>query len=127
MGRRELNREREEVAPPSWGLAHHPLLLSCLSQLLRAGQGWPDEEVPQILAQLPDQVVVVTSPSDLLALVNTIKVLAKIVASARIQLNGSALEVRSLSHGRGRLGSVGQKLFSPGHFCPSVSPGALRW
>ncbi|KAB1267132.1 Adhesion G-protein coupled receptor F3 [Camelus dromedarius] len=60
--------------------------------LLRAGQGWPDEEVPQILAQLPDLVVVVTSPSDLLALVNTVKVLAKIVASARIQLNGSALE-----------------------------------
>ncbi|XP_031322572.2 adhesion G-protein coupled receptor F3 isoform X2 [Camelus dromedarius] len=81
-----------------WGPIHSSctdtglLALLYRARLLRAGQGWPDEEVPQILAQLPDQVVVVTSPSDLLALVNTIKVLAKIVASARIQLNGSALE-----------------------------------
>lgn len=52
-------------------------------------------EVPQILAQLLEQVVVVASPSDLLALVHTMTVLAKVVADARIQLNYSGLEVSS--------------------------------
>ena len=77
------------------------------------------DEVPQILAQLLEQAVVVTSPTDLLALVGTMTILAKVVADARIQLDGSALEVRSLSHTRGQLGSVGWKLFTSGHFCPS--------
>ncbi|XP_040352185.1 adhesion G-protein coupled receptor F3 isoform X2 [Herpailurus yagouaroundi] len=60
--------------------------------LLRAGQGWPAVEVPQILAELSEQVMVVSSPSDLLALLGTISFLAKVVVDARIQLNRSALE-----------------------------------
>uniref|UniRef100_A0A8D1CB78 Adhesion G protein-coupled receptor F3 n=1 Tax=Sus scrofa TaxID=9823 RepID=A0A8D1CB78_PIG len=81
-----------------WGPIHSGCtdtgLLALLQrvQLLRAGQGWPVTEVPQILAQLLEQVVVVASPSDLLALVHTMTVLAKVVADARIQLNYSGLE-----------------------------------
>lgn len=75
-------------------------------------------EVPQILAQLSEQVMVVSSPSDLLALLGTISVLAKVVVDARIQLTRRALEVSSLSHGRGQLGSGGLKSFASGHFCP---------
>lgn len=75
--------------------------VSGLSQLLRAGQGWPAVEAPQILAELSEQAKVVSSPSDLLALLGTISFLAKVVVDARIQLNRSALEVRSLSHGGG--------------------------
>ncbi|KAB0399825.1 hypothetical protein E2I00_013757, partial [Balaenoptera physalus] len=81
-----------------WGPIHSSctdtglLALLLRAWLLRAGQGWPVDEVPQILAQLPEQAVVVTSPTDLLALVGTMTILAKVVADARIQLNGSALE-----------------------------------
>ncbi|XP_026889170.2 adhesion G-protein coupled receptor F3 isoform X4 [Acinonyx jubatus] len=60
--------------------------------LLRAGQGWPAVEAPQILAELSEQAMVVSSPSDLLALLGTISFLAKVVVDARIQLNRSALE-----------------------------------
>lgn len=112
-------RQGEEVAPPSRGLAHHPLLLSCLSQWLQVGQGRPTEEVPEILAQLPEQVVVLSSPADLLAVLGTMRSLAKVVAEARIHLNRSALEVRSLSHSRSQLGCWCWKLFPSRHFCPS--------
>lgn len=82
-----------------WPLSREDLyslrLLSCLSQLLWAGQGWPAEEVPQSLAQLLEQTAVVSSPSDLLALVGTMTFLAKVVADTRIQLHRSALEVSS--------------------------------
>ena len=70
----------------------------------------------RISAQLQEQVVAVTSPSDLLALVGTMIVLAKVVADTGTQLNCSTLEVRSLNHSRGQLGSRGS---SPPHFCPS--------
>lgn len=101
-----------EGSGPSFLRAHLPLscCLICL-KLLQAGQGWPEEEVSQILAQLQEQVVAVTSPSDLLALVGTMTVLAKVVADTGTQLSCSALEVRSLSHGRGQLGSRGRRLF----------------
>ncbi|XP_065746921.1 LOW QUALITY PROTEIN: adhesion G-protein coupled receptor F3 [Phocoena phocoena] len=81
-----------------WGPIHSScmdtglLALLLRARLLRAGQGWPVDEVPQILAQLLERAVVVTSPTDLLALVATMTILAKVVAHARIQLNGSALE-----------------------------------
>lgn len=69
----------KECGPPSDG-SPTPLLLSYLSQAKQAGQGWPEEEVSQILAQLQEQVEAVTSPSDALALVGTMTVLAKVVA-----------------------------------------------
>ncbi|XP_066120803.1 adhesion G-protein coupled receptor F3 [Saccopteryx bilineata] len=81
-----------------WGPIHSNCtdsgLLALLqrAQLLWAGQGWPDEEVPQSLAQLLEQTVLVSSPSDLLALLDTMTVLAKVVADTRIHLNRSALE-----------------------------------
>ncbi|XP_065784780.1 adhesion G-protein coupled receptor F3 [Muntiacus reevesi] len=81
-----------------WGPIHSSctdtglLALLLRAQLLQAGQGWPGEEVSQILAQLQEQVVAVTSPSDLLALVGTMTVLAKVVADTGTQLNCSALE-----------------------------------
>ena len=56
-------------------------------------------EVPQILAQLSEQVMAVSSPSDLLALLGTVSFLAKVVVDARIQLSRRALQVSSLSHG----------------------------
>ncbi|XP_040478918.1 adhesion G-protein coupled receptor F3 isoform X2 [Ursus maritimus] len=68
------------------------LALHHRAQLLQAGQGWPAVEVPQILAQLSEQVTVVSSPSDLLALLGTISVLAKLVVDARIQLTRRDLE-----------------------------------
>ena len=108
--------ERKEVLGREGGgpsfLTAHPLPSCgiCL-KLLQAGQGWPEEEVSQILAQLQEQVEAVTSPSDLLALVATMTVLAKVVADIGTLLNCSALEVRSLNHSRGQLGSMGRKLF----------------
>lgn len=74
-----------------------PLLccLSCLDQLLWAGQGHPAEEVPQSLAQLLEQTEVVSSPSDLLALLGTMTFLAKVVADTGTRLSRSALEVSS--------------------------------
>uniref|UniRef100_A0A8C0DAC8 Adhesion G protein-coupled receptor F3 n=1 Tax=Balaenoptera musculus TaxID=9771 RepID=A0A8C0DAC8_BALMU len=68
------------------------LLRAQVKLLTLAGPGWPVDKVPQIWAQLPEQAVVVTSPTDLLALVGTMTILAKVVADVRIQLNGSALE-----------------------------------
>ncbi|XP_039743551.1 adhesion G-protein coupled receptor F3 [Pteropus medius] len=62
------------------------------AQLLGAGQGRPADEVPRILAQLLEQVVLVNSASDLLALLGTMTFLAKTVADARIQLHRRALE-----------------------------------
>ncbi|XP_059747792.1 adhesion G-protein coupled receptor F3 isoform X3 [Bos taurus] len=81
-----------------WGPIHSNctdaglLALLLRAQLLQAGQGWPEEEVSQILAQLQEQVEAVISPSDLLALVATMTVLAKVVADTGTQLNCSALE-----------------------------------
>ncbi|KAG8522498.1 Adhesion G-protein coupled receptor F3, partial [Galemys pyrenaicus] len=98
MGILELLQKTWELGEGSkWPLSRAdspatPFLLSCLSQLLRGGQGKPAEEVPWILAQLLEQVVVVSSPSDLLALLETMKSLAKTVTDARTQLNHGALE-----------------------------------
>lgn len=93
--------------------------LSCLSQLLWAGQGCPAAEVPQSLAELLEHTGVVSSPSDLLALLGTATYLAKAVADTGTQLNRSALEVRSLTHHRCQLGGGGWEFFTFGHFCPS--------
>ncbi|XP_039094194.1 adhesion G-protein coupled receptor F3 [Hyaena hyaena] len=68
------------------------LALSHRAWLLWAGQGRPAVEVPQILAELSQQALAVSSPSDLLALLGTISFLAKVVVDARIQLNRSSLE-----------------------------------
>ncbi|KAF6320796.1 adhesion G protein-coupled receptor F3 [Rhinolophus ferrumequinum] len=82
----------------TWGPIHSSCtdagLLALLqrAELLWAGQGWPAEEVPQILAELLEQTVVVSSPSDLLALLGTMTFLANVVADTRIQLSRSALE-----------------------------------
>ncbi|XP_060044398.1 adhesion G-protein coupled receptor F3 [Erinaceus europaeus] len=81
-----------------WGPIHSSCtdsgLLSSLQRagLLQGGQGWPEEEVPQILAQLEQQVVAVSSPSDMLVLLGTVQALAKVVADSRMQLTRSALE-----------------------------------
>ncbi|XP_073071704.1 adhesion G-protein coupled receptor F3 isoform X1 [Manis javanica] len=82
----------------AWGPTHSSCtdtgLLALLhrAQLLQAGQGWPADEVPQILAQLQEQVMAVDSPSDLLALLGTMTLVAKVVVNARVQLNYSAVE-----------------------------------
>ncbi|XP_036922762.1 adhesion G-protein coupled receptor F3 [Sturnira hondurensis] len=81
-----------------WGPIHdsctdtglHALLQR--AQLLWAGQGCPAEEVSQSLAELLEQTAVVSSPSDLLALLGTMTYLAKVVADTGIQLHRSALE-----------------------------------
>ncbi|KAK1333228.1 hypothetical protein QTO34_006768 [Cnephaeus nilssonii] len=82
----------------TWGPIHSSCtdsrLLALLrrAQLLWAGQGWPAEEVPQSLAQLLEQTEVVSSPSDLLALLGTMTLLAKVVADTGTPLYRSALE-----------------------------------
>nr|XP_012643617.1 adhesion G-protein coupled receptor F3 isoform X4 [Microcebus murinus] len=68
------------------------LALLTRARLLQAGQGKPDEEVPQILRELSGQVAGASSPSDLLTLLRTMKCLAKVAAKARVQLERSALE-----------------------------------
>ncbi|XP_037668932.1 adhesion G-protein coupled receptor F3 isoform X2 [Choloepus didactylus] len=81
-----------------WGPTHSSCtdtgLLAGLqrTQLLQAGQGWPADEVPWILAQLPGQVARVSSASDLLALLDTVRFLAEVVTEARMQLDRSALQ-----------------------------------
>lgn len=92
-------------------------LLSYLSQLLGAGQGRPADEVPRILAQLLEQVVLVNSASDLLALLGTMTFLAKTVADARIQLHRRALEVRFPSYSRCQLSRRGWNHLTFRHFC----------
>nr|XP_030714238.1 adhesion G-protein coupled receptor F3 [Globicephala melas] len=116
-----------------WGPIHSScmdmglLALLLRARLLRAGQGWPVDQVPQTLAQLLEQAVVVTPPTDSLALVATMTILAKVVAHSRIQLNGSALEVRSLSHiGASWVVWAGNSS-PPGISVPLTSPWAVRW
>jgi G protein-coupled receptor 113 len=77
---------------------------SCLSQLLRAGQGRPDEEVPRILKQLPRQVEAASSPSDLRELLSAVMFLAEVVVEARMQLDHNAMKVKTLSHSSGPSG-----------------------
>ncbi|XP_054977331.1 adhesion G-protein coupled receptor F3 [Sorex araneus] len=60
--------------------------------LLRAGQGRPAVDVPQLLVQLEEQVGDVSSPSDLLVLLATMKNLAKAVRDDRLELDGEALQ-----------------------------------
>lgn len=76
-----------------------PLLVLC--QLLQAGQGKPARDVPQILAQLAEQVAAVSSASDLLALLSTMEFLAEVVENDRLELNRESLEVRPQGPGRG--------------------------
>ncbi|KAM9201206.1 LOW QUALITY PROTEIN: adhesion G-protein coupled receptor F3 [Dugong dugon] len=81
-----------------WGPIHSSctdasiLALLHRARLLQAGQGQPAEEVPQLLEQLPKQAVEMSSPSDLLALLDTMTFLAEVVAEARIQLNHRTLK-----------------------------------
>ncbi|XP_036608882.1 adhesion G-protein coupled receptor F3 [Trichosurus vulpecula] len=62
------------------------------AQLLLAGQGKPKGKVPQLVKQLQKQVAAVSSPSDLLALVDTVNILAQVVTRARTELNRKTLE-----------------------------------
>ncbi|KAI5125157.1 Adhesion G-Protein Coupled Receptor F3 [Manis pentadactyla] len=73
-------------------VAQAPCPVNRTGMLLRARQGSPADEVPQILAQMREQVVAVDSPSDLLALLGTMTLVAKVVVNARVQLNYSAVE-----------------------------------
>uniref|UniRef100_A0A8C9UWM2 Adhesion G protein-coupled receptor F3 n=1 Tax=Spermophilus dauricus TaxID=99837 RepID=A0A8C9UWM2_SPEDA len=68
------------------------ILALCIKAKLQAGQGRPAEEVPQILAQLQRRVGVASSPSDLVALLSTVKSLSEVVAEDRMHLDRSALE-----------------------------------
>nr|XP_027789175.1 adhesion G-protein coupled receptor F3 [Marmota flaviventris] len=68
------------------------LALCIKAKLLQAGQGRPAEKVPQILAQLQRRVGVASSPSDLIALLSTVKSLSEVVAEDRMHLDRSALE-----------------------------------
>uniref|UniRef100_A0A8D2DHS7 Adhesion G protein-coupled receptor F3 n=1 Tax=Sciurus vulgaris TaxID=55149 RepID=A0A8D2DHS7_SCIVU len=68
------------------------LTLCIKAKLLQAGQGRPAEEVPSILKELQRCVGVASSPSDLVALLSTMKVLSEVVAEAGMQLNRSVLE-----------------------------------
>ncbi|XP_007937100.1 adhesion G-protein coupled receptor F3 [Orycteropus afer afer] len=82
----------------AWGPIHSSCtdagLLALLhrARLLQAGQGKPAKEVPQLLAKLPGQAARVSSPLDLLALLDSMTVLAKMVAKAKIQLSHRALK-----------------------------------
>ncbi|XP_045142523.1 adhesion G-protein coupled receptor F3 [Echinops telfairi] len=82
----------------SWGPVHSSCmdagLLALLhrARLLPAGQGYPAEEVPHLLGQLPEQAARVRSPSDLLALLGTMTILAEVVAEGRIHLAHSDLK-----------------------------------
>ncbi|XP_068928123.1 adhesion G-protein coupled receptor F3 [Petaurus breviceps papuanus] len=62
------------------------------AQLLLAGQGEPKGEVPKLIAQLQKQVAAVSSPSDLLALLGTVKILAQVVTRASTELNRKTLK-----------------------------------
>uniref|UniRef100_G3WNY6 Adhesion G protein-coupled receptor F3 n=1 Tax=Sarcophilus harrisii TaxID=9305 RepID=G3WNY6_SARHA len=62
------------------------------AQLLLAGQGQPARKVPRLMAQLREQVAVVSSPSDLLALLGTVKILAQVVTRSGTALYHQTLE-----------------------------------
>ncbi|XP_006880767.1 PREDICTED: probable G-protein coupled receptor 113 [Elephantulus edwardii] len=62
------------------------------ARLLQAGQHLPAEEVPQLLEEFPEQVTRVSSPSDLLTLLDTMTVLANVVDEANIELGQSPLK-----------------------------------
>ncbi|XP_043845530.1 adhesion G-protein coupled receptor F3 [Dromiciops gliroides] len=97
-----LNRtgmvERHCGAKGIWG----PINSSCIdvrlaamfhtAQLLLAGQGQPKKKVPQLMAQLREQVAAVGSPSDLITLLDTVKILAQVVIRARTELSRKTLE-----------------------------------
>ncbi|XP_078005941.1 adhesion G-protein coupled receptor F3 [Phascolarctos cinereus] len=97
-----LNRmgmvERHCGAKGNWG----PISSSCTdvrlvalfhrAQLLLAGQGEPRRKVPLLIAHLRKEVAAVSSPSDLLALLGTVKILAQVVTRDHIELNRKALE-----------------------------------
>ncbi|XP_055981944.1 adhesion G-protein coupled receptor F3 [Sorex fumeus] len=82
----------------TWGPVHGSCIDSELMNLLRrawllrAGQGRPAMDVPQLLVQLEEQVGAVSSPSDLLALLSTMKSLAKVVQDDRLELDREALQ-----------------------------------
>nr|XP_008252878.1 adhesion G-protein coupled receptor F3 isoform X3 [Oryctolagus cuniculus] len=68
------------------------LNLFAKAKLLLAGRGKPAEKVPKILARMSRLVEEASSPSDLVSLLGTIEALAKVVATASVQLNRSALQ-----------------------------------
>ncbi|KFO23366.1 Putative G-protein coupled receptor 113 [Fukomys damarensis] len=82
----------------AWGPLQHNctdmgiLALYDEARLLQAGQGKPDQRVPQILERLQERVEAASSPSDLLKLLSTVEVLAEVVAEDRTTLKPSALE-----------------------------------
>ncbi|KAM6221108.1 adhesion G-protein coupled receptor F3 [Rhynchocyon petersi] len=62
------------------------------ARLLQAGQHKPAEEVPKLLERLPEKVARASSPSDLLTLLDTVTILAKVVEETGIQLDHSPLK-----------------------------------
>ncbi|XP_038607826.1 adhesion G-protein coupled receptor F3 isoform X2 [Tachyglossus aculeatus] len=90
--------ERNCGAQAIWG----PLKSNCVdtgllvmlhqTQLLLAGQGVPDKEVPTLMRKLPEEVAAVSSPSDLLVLLDIVEMLAHEVKDTRMPLNESTLE-----------------------------------
>ncbi|XP_074066027.1 adhesion G-protein coupled receptor F3 [Macrotis lagotis] len=90
--------ERNCGAKGIWG----PITSSCTdvrlvamfhtAQLLLAGQGNPKKKVPQLMAELREHVVTVNSPSDLLALLDTVKILAQVVTRTRTALPSQTME-----------------------------------
>ncbi|KAM5291662.1 adhesion G-protein coupled receptor F3 [Ctenodactylus gundi] len=81
-----------------WGPVQHDcidmgiLALYTEAKLLWEGQGRPREAVPGILGQLQQAVGVASSPSDLRALLHTMRLLANVVTNSRTLLNCSTLE-----------------------------------
>uniref|UniRef100_F7FRZ2 Adhesion G protein-coupled receptor F3 n=1 Tax=Monodelphis domestica TaxID=13616 RepID=F7FRZ2_MONDO len=62
------------------------------AQLLLAGQGQPRKKVPKLMTQLRKHVAAVSSPSDLLALLGTVNILAQVVTRARTELPRETLK-----------------------------------
>ncbi|KAM9061212.1 LOW QUALITY PROTEIN: adhesion G-protein coupled receptor F3 [Sarcophilus harrisii] len=101
-GARDLDSLFQSPYPKA--LAQCFLSLPLSFQLLLAGQGQPARKVPRLMAQLREQVAVVSSPSDLLALLGTVKILAQVVTRSGTALYHQTLEVSILSGvtGKGR-------------------------
>ncbi|XP_001509384.3 adhesion G-protein coupled receptor F3 [Ornithorhynchus anatinus] len=90
--------ERNCGAQAVWG----PLKSNCIdtgllvmhrkTQLLLAGQGLPNKEVPRLMRKLPEEVEAVSSPSDLLVLLDIVEMLAHEVINTRIPLTKCTLK-----------------------------------
>lgn len=109
---RTLSEEQGGRCGPSLVRISHCLFC----QLLREGQGKPDEEIPCILSQLREQVDVASTPSDLQKLLHVVTLLANVVTETRAELTESALKVSSPRLIGSQLGRVEERLFHYEHF-----------